>query len=105
MSNILIIKHGSLGDIVQASGAIKDISEKSNSNSLLLPICFSKYLCSIDISFVHPIINFLLAGCLSIFSWWYSLVFKFPLSDLGAPYNSGLISIETEYALSLLFEK
>ena len=27
MSNILIIKHGSLGDIAQASGAIKDISE------------------------------------------------------------------------------
>jgi len=27
MSNILIIKHGSLGDIVQASGAIQDISE------------------------------------------------------------------------------
>ena len=27
MSNILIIKHGSLGDIAQASGAIQDISE------------------------------------------------------------------------------
>ena len=27
MSNILIIKHGSLGDITQASGAIQDISE------------------------------------------------------------------------------
>ena len=27
MSNILIIKHGSLGDIVQASGAIQDISD------------------------------------------------------------------------------
>ena len=25
MSNILIIKHGSLGDIIQANGAIKDI--------------------------------------------------------------------------------
>jgi len=25
MSNILIIKHGSLGDIAQASGAIQDI--------------------------------------------------------------------------------
>ena len=25
MSNILIIKHGSLGDLVQANGAIKDI--------------------------------------------------------------------------------
>jgi len=27
MSNILIIKHGSLGDIAQASGAIQDICE------------------------------------------------------------------------------
>ena len=27
MSNILIIKHGSLGDIAQASGVIQDISE------------------------------------------------------------------------------
>ena len=29
MSNILIIKHGSLGDIAQACGAIQDISELS----------------------------------------------------------------------------
>ena len=28
MSNILIIKHGSLGDIAQISGAIQDIKEK-----------------------------------------------------------------------------
>ena len=27
MSNILIIKHGSLGDIAQACGAIQDISD------------------------------------------------------------------------------
>ena len=27
MSNILIIKHGSLGDLIQANGAIKDIKE------------------------------------------------------------------------------
>ena len=27
MSNILIIKHGSLGDIVQISGILKDIRE------------------------------------------------------------------------------
>ena len=28
MSNILIIKHGSLGDIVQISGVLNDIREK-----------------------------------------------------------------------------
>ena len=27
MSNILIIKHGSLGDSIQANGAIKDIKK------------------------------------------------------------------------------
>ena len=32
MSNILIIKHGSLGDLIQANGAIEDI-KKSNPKS------------------------------------------------------------------------
>ena len=27
MSNVLIIKHGSLGDMIQANGAIKDIKK------------------------------------------------------------------------------
>ena len=30
MSNILIIKHGSLGDIVQISGVLRDIKETHN---------------------------------------------------------------------------
>ena len=36
MSNILIIKHGSLGDIAQASGAIQDISESHKEDQLHL---------------------------------------------------------------------
>ncbi len=36
MSNILIIKHGSLGDIVQASGAIQDIYENHKNNRIYL---------------------------------------------------------------------
>ena len=36
MSNILIIKHGSLGDIAQANGAIQDISENFNDKIYLL---------------------------------------------------------------------
>ena len=36
MSNILIIKHGSLGDIAQASGAIQDISENHYSDDVHL---------------------------------------------------------------------
>ncbi len=36
MSNILIIKHGSLGDIAQASGAIQDISEIHKGDNIYL---------------------------------------------------------------------
>ena len=36
MSNILIIKHGSLGDIAQASGAIQDIFENHKDQSIYL---------------------------------------------------------------------
>ena len=36
MSNILIIKHGSLGDIAQASGAIQDISEFHKEDDIYL---------------------------------------------------------------------
>ncbi len=36
MSNILIIKHGSLGDIAQAAGAIQDISENHNDSKIFL---------------------------------------------------------------------
>ncbi len=36
MSNILIIKHGSLGDIAQASGAIQDISENHKEDEIHL---------------------------------------------------------------------
>jgi ADP-heptose:LPS heptosyltransferase len=36
MSNILIIKHGSLGDIAQACGAIQDISENHRENQIHL---------------------------------------------------------------------
>ena len=36
MSNILIIKHGSLGDIAQASGAIQDIFENNKDDQIYL---------------------------------------------------------------------
>ena len=36
MSNILIIKHGSLGDIAQACGAIQDISENHKGDEIHL---------------------------------------------------------------------
>ena len=36
MSNILIIKHGSLGDLIQANGAIKDIKEFYKNRKVIL---------------------------------------------------------------------
>ncbi len=36
MSNILIIKHGSLGDLIQANGAIEDIKISHNESKVLL---------------------------------------------------------------------
>ena len=36
MSNILIIKHGSLGDIVQISGVLRDIRETHKSDQLFI---------------------------------------------------------------------
>ena len=36
MSNILIIKHGSLGDIVQISGVIRDIKETYNDKKIFI---------------------------------------------------------------------
>ena len=36
MSNILIIKHGSLGDIVQISGILRDIRESHNDKKIFI---------------------------------------------------------------------
>jgi len=36
MSNILIIKHGSLGDLIQANGAIQDIKNSFNTSKIML---------------------------------------------------------------------
>ena len=36
MSNILIIKHGSLGDIAQISGVLKDLREAHNDKKIFI---------------------------------------------------------------------
>ena len=47
MSNILIIKHGSLGDLIQANGAMKDIKENfPHSRIILLTTLFYAELMS-----------------------------------------------------------
>ena len=46
MSNILIIKHGSLGDLIQANGAIKDIKKfYRNRKVFYLPHNPMQFLC------------------------------------------------------------
>lgn len=40
MSNILIIKHGSLGDIVQISGALKDIRNEFKEKKIFVLTTF-----------------------------------------------------------------
>jgi len=54
MSNILIIKHGSLGDIAQISGAIQDIKENHVEDVIARRISQRLQLDSVKINFSAP---------------------------------------------------
>ena len=56
MSNILIIKHGSLGDIAQASGAIQDISENHKNDQIYLLTTKSYFDLFKKNPFIHEVI-------------------------------------------------
>ena len=56
MSNILIIKHGSLGDIAQASGVIQDISENHKNDQIFLLTTKSYFDLFKKNPFIHEII-------------------------------------------------
>ena len=56
MSNILIIKHGSLGDIAQASGAIQDISEHHKNDQIHLLTTKPYFDLFEKNSFIHDVI-------------------------------------------------
>jgi len=56
MSNILIIKHGSLGDIAQASGAIQDISENHKNDQIFLLTTKSYFDLFKKNPFIHEVI-------------------------------------------------
>ena len=56
MSNILIIKHGSLGDIAQASGAIQDISENNKNDQIFLLTTKSYFDLFKKNPFIHEVI-------------------------------------------------
>ena len=53
MSNILIIKHGSLGDIVQISGALRDLKE-AHSNDKIFILTTSPYA---ELLSICPFVN------------------------------------------------
>ncbi len=56
MSNILIIKHGSLGDIAQASGAIQDIFENHKNDKIYLLTTKSYFDLFKKNPFIHEVI-------------------------------------------------
>ena len=61
MSNILIIKHGSLGDIAQASGVIQDISENHKDDDVF--ILTTKPYLELFRKNPHMVILFVIATC------------------------------------------
>ena len=86
MSNILIIKHGSLGDIAQASGAIQDIFENHKDDKLYLLTTKSYF----DLFKKNPFItNVILDKRLSRFNliYLYSLMKSIKKLDIKKVYD------------------
>ena len=86
MSNILIVKHGSLGDIAQASGAIQDIFENHKDDKLYL-LTTKPYF---DLFKKNPFItNVLLDKRLSRFNliYLYSLMKSIKKLDIEKVYD------------------
>ena len=103
MSNILIIKHGSLGDIAQASGAIQDIFE-NHKNSQIYLLTTKPYF---DLFKKNPFINeVILDKRLSRFN----LLYLFPLMKKLKKLNFFKIydlqnSSRTKFYKTILFPK
>tara|TARA_B100000945_G_scaffold313145_1_gene308715 strand:+ start:481 stop:1428 length:948 start_codon:yes stop_codon:yes gene_type:complete len=103
MSNILIIKHGSLGDIAQASGAIQDIFE-NHKDSRIYILTTKPYF---DLFKKNPFINeVLLDKRLSRFN----LLYLFPLMKNLKKLNLSKVydlqnSSRTKFYKTILFPK
>ena len=103
MSNILIIKHGSLGDIAQASGAIQDIFENHQNDKLYL-LTTKPY---IDLFKKNPFItDVILDKRLSSFNliYLYSLIRKIKELDIHKVYDLQNSS-RTKFYQRILFPK
>ena len=57
MSNILIIKHGSLGDLIQANGAMKDIKNSFKNDKVLFINIKSFFTINVSMPFLRWCIN------------------------------------------------
>ena len=102
MSNILIIKHGSLGDLIQANGAIKDIKEfyknrkvfllTSEPYSIFMSEC--PYIDGVIIDKRLPRWNFFYLYALKkkLFSYNFTHVFDLQNSSRTKFYNRYLLS-------------
>ena len=101
MSNILIIKHGSLGDIAQASGAIQDIFENHKEDQLYLLTTKPYFELFKKNPFIHEVI---LDKRLSRFNliYLYSLMRKLKKLNLIKVYDLQNSS-RTKFYKSVLF--
>jgi len=103
MSNILIIKHGSLGDIAQASGAIQDIFENHKQDKIYL--LTTKFY--VDVFKKNPFItDVILDKRLSRFNliYLYSLMRKIKKLDFQKVYDLQNSS-RTKFYQRVLFPK
>ena len=103
MSNILIIKHGSLGDIAQASGAIQDISENHKEDQIHL-LTTKPYL---ELFKENPFIhNVILDKRLSRFNLFYLYLLMRTLKKLNIQKVYDLQnSSRTKFYKNILFPK
>ena len=103
MSNILIIKHGSLGDIAQASGAIQDIFENHKEDQLYLLTTKPYFELFKKNPFIHEVI---LDKRLSRFNliYLYSLMRKLKKLNLIKVFDLQNSS-RTKFYKSVLFPK
>jgi ADP-heptose:LPS heptosyltransferase len=103
MSNILIIKHGSLGDIAQASGAIQDISENHKNDQIYLLTTKSYFDLFKKNPFIHDVI---LDKRLSRFNliYLYSLMRKLKKLNFQKAYDLQNSS-RTKFYKNILFPR
>jgi len=103
MSNILIIKHGSLGDIAQASGVIQDISENHKEDKIHLLTTKPYFELFKKNPFIH---NVILDKRLSRFN----LIYLYQLTRILKNFNFQKIydlqnSSRTTFYKNILFQK